>query len=121
MTGYLLTETTATSPPPQARRMPEFLSVKRVARLLDVHPQTVRRMLDNGTLDGIRLGRVRLVSVQSYLEYVEKQKCQSRQSEAANLSPLALSSDPTSQTSTSEMVAENLQLNARIGRALNNA
>jgi excisionase family DNA binding protein len=49
-------------------------SVREVAGLLGVHPETVRRMIHAGTLDAVRVGRVLRVEEASLQEYLARQR-----------------------------------------------
>ena len=49
----------------------EFLSADEAAKLLALHPRTVRRLLDSGKLPGTRLGRKWRVSTAAVRRLIE--------------------------------------------------
>lgn len=50
----------------------EFMTTQEAAALLDYHLESVRRMLRDNELEGIKLGREWLVSRKSVKDYLEK-------------------------------------------------
>jgi excisionase family DNA binding protein len=59
---------------PSGERGGRLYSVREVADLLGVHPETVRRMIHAGILDGIRVGRGLRVEEASLQEYLARQR-----------------------------------------------
>jgi excisionase family DNA binding protein len=56
-------------------REPESLvSVRDVADQLGVHPETIRRLIHNGRLDGVRVGRVLRVQRDAVDRFVAHQR-----------------------------------------------
>lgn len=63
----------------QQKRLPEAISIQRVAELLDVHPMTIRRWIKRGIIKAYRVGPqivriprseiVRLRSIRLHYEY----------------------------------------------------
>jgi len=51
-----------------------FMSVDRVAESLDISPTTVKRLIDRGQLNGVRVGRQIRVSVEDLLRYVNSSR-----------------------------------------------
>lgn len=50
----------------------EFMTTKEAAKALGFHVKTIPLMVRNKTLEGVRFGRVWLVSRKSVLEYLKK-------------------------------------------------
>lgn len=50
----------------------QLLSTDEAARKLGLHPETVRRLLRNGTLRGVKIGRVHRVDEDEIAAYVER-------------------------------------------------
>lgn len=48
--------------------------VSQVARMLGVHPETIRRLIHDGRLDAIRVGRVLRVDPRSVDAFVARQR-----------------------------------------------
>ena len=49
-------------------------SVREVAGRLGVHPETVRRLIHDGRLDAVRVGRVLRVEGASFAIFLERQR-----------------------------------------------
>lgn len=49
-------------------------SVRQVAETLGVHPETIRRLIHDGRLDAVRIGRVLRVDSQSLAGFVARQR-----------------------------------------------
>lgn len=49
-------------------------SVRQVAETLGVHPETIRRLIHDGRLDAVRVGRVLRVDSQSLAGFVARQR-----------------------------------------------
>ena len=49
-------------------------SVREVAERLGVHPETVRRLIHQGRLDAVRVGRVLRVDGRSFDEFLARQR-----------------------------------------------
>jgi excisionase family DNA binding protein len=49
-------------------------SVREVADQLGVHPETVRRLIHDGRLDAVRVGRVLRVEGQAFAGFVARQR-----------------------------------------------
>lgn len=62
----------------------QFLTVTEAAELLNLSPATVRRMFDNGQLQGFRIpgGKHRRISRTSVIELLRKQEPQPEPAEA---------------------------------------
>ena len=56
----------------------EYMSTDEAAKLLGFHVQSVRYMVNNQTLEGIKVGRSWLVSRESVKEYLEKTRSMSK-------------------------------------------
>lgn len=56
----------------------EFMTTQEAARVLDLHVKRVPTMVRNKTLEGVRFGRMWLVSRKSVQEYLEKTKGMSK-------------------------------------------
>jgi len=57
---------------PVERRGAEFLSVKEAAYLLGKHPSAIRRMIDEGKIQAIKVGGTFLVYKPSLLQLVQE-------------------------------------------------
>jgi excisionase family DNA binding protein len=53
-------------------------SVRQVADRLGVHPETVRRLIHDGRLDAVRVGRVLRVEEASFAGFVARQRVKPR-------------------------------------------
>jgi len=53
---------------------PGLVSVREVAEQLGVHPETIRRLIHDGRLDAIRVGRVLRVHREALDSFVERQR-----------------------------------------------
>jgi excisionase family DNA binding protein len=53
--------------------VPELYSVREVAGRLGVHPETIRRLIHEGRLDAVRVGRALRVSAVEVDRWVERQ------------------------------------------------
>lgn len=53
-------------------------SVREVADSLGVHPETVRRLIHDGRLDAVRVGRVLRVEHDSFMSFVDRQRVKPR-------------------------------------------
>ena len=52
----------------------KLYSVRQVADQLGVHPETVRRLIHEGRLDAVRVGRVLRVDGRAFAGFVERQR-----------------------------------------------
>jgi excisionase family DNA binding protein len=52
----------------------KLYSVRQVADQLGVHPETVRRLIHDGRLEAVRVGRVLRVDGQAFAGFVERQR-----------------------------------------------
>lgn len=52
----------------------ELVSVREVARRLGVHPETIRRLIHDGRLDAVRIGRVLRVEASALESFLERQR-----------------------------------------------
>jgi excisionase family DNA binding protein len=57
-----------------------LLSVSEVAATLGVHPETIRRLIHDGRLDAIRIGRVLRIDRSELGRFVEAQRVKPRRS-----------------------------------------
>lgn len=64
--------------PPACGRLSEvsehLYSVRQVADTLGVHPETIRRLIHDGRLDAVRIGRVLRVEANSLAGFVARQR-----------------------------------------------
>jgi excisionase family DNA binding protein len=52
----------------------ELLSVREVAGYLGVHPETIRRLIHDGRLDAVRVGRILRVHGHALEEFLARQR-----------------------------------------------
>jgi excisionase family DNA binding protein len=52
----------------------DLYSVRQVADKLGVHPETIRRLIHDGRLDAVRIGRVLRVDANSLAGFVARQR-----------------------------------------------
>ena len=57
-----------------ADRQPELVSVRDVADQLGVHPETIRRLIHDGRLDAVRVGRVLRVHREAVDSFLARQR-----------------------------------------------
>ncbi len=58
----------ATNDPAPRRELSDVVSIQRAARLLDVHPNTIRNWIARGEIDAVRVGpRVRRIPRQELI------------------------------------------------------
>jgi excisionase family DNA binding protein len=56
----------------------ELVSVREVARRLGVHPETIRRLIHDGRLEAIRIGRVLRVESSELERFLARQRVKPR-------------------------------------------
>ena len=59
---------------PIALERHRLYSVREVAAKLGVHPETIRRLIHDGRLDAVRVGRVLRVDPEAVRTFVERQR-----------------------------------------------
>jgi excisionase family DNA binding protein len=52
----------------------ELVSVREVARRLGVHPETIRRLIHDGRLEAVRIGRVLRVESSELESFLDRQR-----------------------------------------------
>jgi excisionase family DNA binding protein len=57
-----------------AERQPDLVSVRDVADQLGVHPETIRRLIHDGRLDAVRVGRVLRVHREAVDSFLARQR-----------------------------------------------
>ena len=57
----------------------KLYSVRQVADQLGGHPETIRRLIHEGRLDAVRVGRVLRVEGQAFAGFVERQRVKPQQ------------------------------------------
>ena len=61
---------------------PEVYSVREVADRLGVHPETIRRLIHDGRLEAVRVGRVLRVAAADVAAFIERQRVKPRRSDS---------------------------------------
>jgi excisionase family DNA binding protein len=56
----------------------ELVSVREVARRLGVHPETIRRLIHDGRLEAVRIGRVLRVESSELERFLARQRVKPR-------------------------------------------
>lgn len=58
----------------EAEPQPELYSVREVAERLGVHPETIRRLIHEGRMDAVRVGRVLRVARADVEAFIDRQR-----------------------------------------------